>query len=188
VYRPAADSLPESLAGVWKQTEDDGVVEGSEAWTQRKLRRVGLDFWLGADMAAQCAVLGHGCAGNEYCGHCTAHRNERHVPYSLMRVDETVSFQQLAERHDMFPSSLYAINACSEGRGCDTELGLRSCTADATFEAEEAEDGAEGSSLAAEEPEEEHGADGGPGESRTGSQRSGRATIGIDFPFAHCTA
>ena len=117
VYRPAADSQPESFVGVWKQIEDDGVVEDSEAWKQRNLRRVGLDFWLGADMAAQCAVLGHGCAGNEYCAHCTAHKDARHIPYELMRVEAATSFQRLADELDMFPSSLYAINACLEGRG-----------------------------------------------------------------------
>ena len=150
VYRPAADSQPESLAGVWQQIEAEGVFEGSEAWKQRNLRRVGLDFWLGADMAAQCAVLGHGCAGNEYCGHCTAHKNVRHIPYELMRVKAATSFQKLADELDMFPSSLYAINACLEGNGGETEHGLRSCTADATFEEEEAEGGLEDE----EEPEE----------------------------------
>jgi hypothetical protein len=78
---------------------------------------VGLAFWLGADMAAQCAVLGHGCAGNEYCGHCTPCtarnlKDARYIQYELMRVEEAISFQKLADELDMFPSSLYAINAC----------------------------------------------------------------------------
>jgi hypothetical protein len=73
---------------------------------------VGLAFWLGADMAAQCAVLGHGCARNEYCGHCTARKDARYIPYELMRVEEAISFQKLADKLDIFPSSLYAINAC----------------------------------------------------------------------------
>ena len=162
VFDPRADAG--SFAGVWKQTADARIVEGSEEWTQRKLRRVQLGFWLGADMAAQCAVLGHGCAGNEYCGHCTAHRDERHIPYDLMRVDEAVSFQRLAEKHDMFPSSLYGINACLEGKGGETELGLRSCTADATFEVDEGAEGAEeAEDDAAEDSEPEEEREGGPG-------------------------
>ena len=136
VYDPTLDSL----LGVCKGIQEKGVSEDSPAWKEQQLRRVGLDFWLGADMAAQCAVLGHGCAGNEYCAHCTAHRNNRHIPYELIRLEKAVSFQRLAEDHDMFPHSLYAINAGLQGMGGETEHGLRSCTADATFQEEEEEE------------------------------------------------
>jgi hypothetical protein len=137
VYSQEADTL----LGIQQQTAKEGLVEGSQEWATRLqegrgLSRVHLDFWLGADMAAQCAVLGHGCAGNEYCGHCTAHKSQRHIPYELMRVEEAMSFQRLAKEQDMFPSSLYAINAGNETKGGETEHGLRSCTADATFEEE----------------------------------------------------
>ena len=137
VYSQEADTL----LGIHQQTVKEGPVDGSQEWATRLqqgrgLSRVRLDFWLGADMAAQCAVLGHGCAGNEYCGHCAAHKSQRHIPYKLMRVEEAISFQRLAQEHDMFPSSLYAINAGNETQGGETEHGLRSCTADATFEEE----------------------------------------------------
>ena len=143
VYSQEADTL----LGIQQQTAKEGLVEGSQEWATRLqegrgLSRVHLDFWLGADMAAQCAVLGHGCAGNEYCGHCTAHKSQRHIPYELMQVEEAMSFQRLAKEQDMFPSSLYAINAGNETKGGETEHGLRSCTADATF-GEETWDGEE---------------------------------------------
>ena len=35
-------------------------------------------FWFPADMAAQCGVFGHGCAGKHYCAHCMANEDERH--------------------------------------------------------------------------------------------------------------
>lgn len=125
-----------TFLGVWhKAVYVDQLNEGLLAWSEQNLRRVKLDFWLGADMAAQCAVLGHGCAGDHYCGHCNAHKSQRHIPYELRRVvDEAVSFQQLADKYDMFPSTLYALNAGSKGG--QTEHGLRSCTADAMFEEE----------------------------------------------------
>ena len=179
VFCPTTDSG--MLAGIWQDTAAKNIVEGTEEWTRRKLRRVKLNFWLGADMAATCAVLGHGCAGNEYCGHCTAHKNERHIPYVLMLADEAVSFQRLAEKHDMFPSTLYAINACLEGQGGETEHGLRSCTADTAFEedASAAEDGSGGSKDAATEGD-GGSADGGlhlRGAGRTRRARPQRRTV-----------
>jgi len=132
VFCPEKDSL----LGIWDEIKGSGMTEGSDDWEARKLRRVRTTFWLGADMAAQCAVLGHGCAGNEYCGHCMAHRSHRHIPYELKKVESDISFRQLAEEYDMFPSTLYAINACMEGQGGPTEHGLRASTLDATFEEE----------------------------------------------------
>ena len=92
-------------------------------------------------MAAQCAVLGHGCAGHHFCGHCNAHKEQRHVPYTLLKVQEATNFKQLADDHDLWPSTLHAINAGTLVRwGGLTEHGLQACTADAGFaEEEEAE-------------------------------------------------
>ena len=91
VFCPEKDSL----LGIWEDIRKLGLNEDSKEWKERKLRRVRTTFWLGADMAAQCAVLGHGCAGNEYCGHCRAHRSHRHIPYELRQVERDVSFGQL---------------------------------------------------------------------------------------------
>jgi len=136
VFSPANGG---TFLGVWNQAVNVAKLdEDSPAWSEQKLRRVKLDFWQGADMAAQCAMLGHGCAGDHYCGHCNAHKSQRHIPYELRRMDEAVSFQQLAEVYDMFPSTLYTLNAGLKGG--QTEHGLRSCTADATFEEEEEEE------------------------------------------------
>jgi hypothetical protein len=130
VFCPEKDSL----LGIWDEIREKGLNESSDEWKERKLRRVRTTFWLGADMAAQCAVLGHGCAGNEYCGHCMAHRGHRHIPYELKQLESDISFRQLAEDYDMFPSTLYAINACMESQGGPAEHGLRASTMDATFE------------------------------------------------------
>ena len=115
-----------------------GVLEANASISKEELETKGLKpvkttFWHAADMAAQCSVLGHGCADNEYCGHCSAHRNNRHIPYELILVKEAVNFQHLADRYDLFPSTLFAVNAGMEGKGGPTELGLRASTADATF-------------------------------------------------------
>ena len=111
--------------------DNKGISE--EEREAKGLKPARVTFWHAADMAAQCSVLGHGCAGNHYCGHCSAHKDHRHIPYELILVKEAVNFQRLADRYDMFPSTLSAINAGMEGKGGPTELGLRASTADATF-------------------------------------------------------
>ena len=115
-----------------------GVLEANASISKEERETKGLKpvratFWHAADMAAQCSVLGHGCAGNHYCGHCSAHKDNRHIPYELILVKEAVNFQRLADRYDVFPSTLFAINAGLEGKGGPTELGLRASTADAPF-------------------------------------------------------
>ena len=82
-------------------------------------------------MAAQCSVLGHGCAGDnlKYCAHCSALKDDQHIPYELMRREERVNFQILADRNDMFPRALLARNAGIEGRDSATEHGPRASTA-----------------------------------------------------------
>ena len=122
-YCPTEDTL----LGIWEKYKDTTQEEQKE----RQLRKVGLTFWHGADMAAQCAVLGHGCAGHNYCGHCNAHKEERHIPYELHKVQTDINFQQLATSFDMFPKTLYAINAASLDSTDVLKLsedGLRACT------------------------------------------------------------
>jgi len=137
VFCPKADSL----LGIWEEISkpEKALTEASPAWAERGLRRVGLRFWHAGDMASQCAVLGHGCAGDHYCGHCMAHKEERHIPYALVRVPKAISFQKLASEYDMFPRTLREINLGSQGKFGLTETGLRSCTANASFEDSDSE-------------------------------------------------
>lgn len=126
----------DKLLGIWNKHKDL-----DEAAREAKgLRKVTLTFWHGADMAAQCAVLGHGCAGHHYCGHCNAHREQRHIPYTLLKVQEAINFKKLAEDHDMWPSTLHAINAGTLAKGGLTEHGLQACTAAPDFVEEEMEE------------------------------------------------
>ena len=100
--------VEDSLLGVWEDVcQKHQLIEGSPEWKQKGLRRMILSFWLSANMAAWCAVLGHGCAGNESCGHCKAKWDPRRISYVLVRVPEAVSFKTLAEDYDMWPSTLY---------------------------------------------------------------------------------
>ena len=121
-----------SLLGVWKSLAGLDQTEQEEA--RKKLRPVKVSFWHCGDMASQCAVLGHGCAGHKYCGHCSAEKENRHIPYELIRVEKNINFERLADAYDMFPSTLFAINAGLEGHDGPTEHGLRASTADAAFE------------------------------------------------------
>jgi hypothetical protein len=52
------------LLGIWDKYKDS--TEAARA--EEGLRKVSLTFWHAADMAAQCSVLGHGCAGHHFCG------------------------------------------------------------------------------------------------------------------------
>ena len=115
------------LLGIWEKLSKD---ETTEALVAKGFRKVTLTFWHGADMAAQCAVLGQGCAGHRYCAHCNAHKNQRHIPYELYKVQEDINFQKLASEFDMFPTTLYAINAAADDTNvlCLSEDGLRACT------------------------------------------------------------
>ena len=125
LYSVSEGTLLGVLAANKTVSEEEREVKG--------LKPARVTFWHAADMAAQCSVLGHGCAGNHYCGHCSAHKDHRHIPYELILVKEAVNFQRLADRYDMFPNTLFAINAGTEGKGGPTELGLRASTADAPF-------------------------------------------------------
>ena len=97
----------------------------------KKYCPVKIKFVFGADMAAQCAVFGHGCAGNHYCGHCMAHKDERHLPYELVTTDAETSFQAMAHKYDMHARTLYAINTGQDHKGVQklTAEGLRNSTA-----------------------------------------------------------
>jgi hypothetical protein len=98
---------------------------------QKKYCPVKIQFVFSADMAAQCAVFGHGCAGNHYCGFCMAHEEDRHLPYKLVTTEEEVSFQAMAHKYDMHARTLYAINTGLDHKGVQilTADGLRNSTA-----------------------------------------------------------
>lgn len=58
--------------------------------------------------------------------------------YTLLKVQKAINFKQLADDHDLWPSTLHAINAGTLVRlGGLTEHGLQACTADAGFAEEE---------------------------------------------------
>ena len=119
------------LLGIWERYQE----RTQEDRDEMNLRKVTLTFWHGADMAAQCAVLGHGCSGHHYCGHCNAHRDERHIPYELHKVQSDINFQELANELDMFPKTLYSINAAADDKKVLhlSEDGLRACTRESTI-------------------------------------------------------
>ena len=123
LYSEKADSL----LGVWEHFKD----LDESAYKDHGLHKIRTTVWCCADMAALCALLGHGCAGDYFCSHCMTHRNERHIPYSLLEVPRDISFQALAQQHDMFPKTLYAINAMVDHAGVQglTARGLQVCTA-----------------------------------------------------------
>ena len=84
-----ADGEAASSASSGGPMQADAKLDGTEARlpADEKAKRyvhVPVKFWFPADMAAQCAVIGHGCAGHHYCAHCMAHENERHLPYELV--------------------------------------------------------------------------------------------------------
>ena len=97
-------------------------------------RRVGISFWVAADMLAQCSLLGQGCAGHLYCAHCNAHKANRHLPFELVKVGQPTNFFELANSNDTKVETLWAINTCEDlGTGEQqpwnlTEEGLRGCT------------------------------------------------------------
>ena len=98
---------------------------------KRKYCPVKIKFVFCGDMAALCAVFGHGCAGNHFCGHCMAHEEDRHLPYVLFTTDEEISLQAMAHKYDMHARTLYAINTRQDHKGVQilTAEGLRNSTA-----------------------------------------------------------
>ena len=98
---------------------------------EKKYCPVKIQFVFGGDMAAQCAVFGHGCAGNHYCGLCMAHEEARHLPYILVTAEEETSFQAMAHKYDMHARTLFAINTGQDHKGVQvlTAEGLRNSTA-----------------------------------------------------------
>ena len=98
---------------------------------EKKYCPVKIQFVFGGDMAAQCAVFGHGCAGNHYCGLCMAHEEDRHLPYRLVTTEEETSFQAMAHKYDMHARTLFAINTGQDHKGVQvlTAEGLRNSTA-----------------------------------------------------------
>ena len=111
-------------------TEADKVADANADPANKRFYEVKIQFWVPADMAAQCALIGHGCGGHNYCAHCNTHAEERHLPYAMKLVDEDTSLQALAKEHDMHARTLYAINAAKDHKGVQrlTEEGLRNST------------------------------------------------------------
>ena len=119
-------STERPVFGQWLRT--------SETHEPVPFRRVGISFWIAADMLAQCSLLGQGCAGDRYCGHCDAHKANRHLPFELVKVEKPTNFFKLANDNDTKVEALWAINTCEDlGTGERqawklTEEGLRGCT------------------------------------------------------------
>ena len=98
----------ETFLGQWQRYSD--LPEEEKAGAAGNYRKVSLRFWFPADMAAQCAAIGHGCAGNNFCAHCYAKQDERHLPYTLITVDRSTNFMAFAHQYDMHARTLFAIN------------------------------------------------------------------------------
>ena len=92
-----------------QMSEEKQVADKTAEKNVRTYFPVSVKFWSPADMAAQCAILGHGCAGHHYCAHCMAHADERHLPYALRTLDEDTNFSALAHELDMHPKTLFAL-------------------------------------------------------------------------------
>jgi len=129
----------DSFLAVQESPEYEAWMEMSEDARKSKIVRnetgsfhnVGIRFWVPADMLAQCSLLGQGCAGKQYCAHCNAHKDTRHIPFELHRVSERVNFWKLAEELDLHADALWSINTSAE-RGTNwqfNEEGLRFMTA-----------------------------------------------------------
>ena len=126
LYCPQADTF----LGVHNRVKDWSVDQTKASG----LRRANLEFWLPADMLAQCAAIGHGCAGDQFCAHCHVTKDNRHLPFQLVRLARETNFQALAETYSLFPETLHRINL--PGHACSTpgdawaltEEGLRACT------------------------------------------------------------
>jgi hypothetical protein len=80
-------------------------------------RRMGISFWVAADMLAQCSLLEQGCAGHHDCAHRKAHQANRHLPFepeNSEKVEQPTNFFELANRNDNKVETLWAINACED--------------------------------------------------------------------------
>jgi hypothetical protein len=129
----------DSFLAVRESPEYEAWMKMSEDTRKSKIARietgsfhnVGIRFWVPADMLAQCSLLGQGCAGKQYCAHCNAHKDTRHIPFELRRVPERLNFRELAEELDLHADTLWSINTSAE-RGTNwqfNEEGLRFMTA-----------------------------------------------------------
>ena len=119
----------ETYLGQWEAFE--ALSADEKARTAGDYSRVELRFWFAADMAAQAAAIGHGCAGHKFCMHCHARQDERHLPYTLVTVAERTNFKAFATEHDMHAKTLFAINT-REDPECVQALtleGMRQTTA-----------------------------------------------------------
>ena len=119
----------ETFLGQWQAFQE--LSEEEKAQTADDYARVQLRFWLAADMAAQCAAIGHGCAGHHFCAHCYALQDERHLPYTLVTVAERTNFKAFAHEHDMHAKTLFAINTREDPERVQalTMEGMRQTTA-----------------------------------------------------------
>ena len=111
-------------------SEEEKLAEEKAAPDQKRYFPVKVRFWFPADMAAQCGVFGHGCAGKRFCAHCMANEDERHLPYTLFTTTKATSLQAMAHEHDMHARTLYAINAGVDHKNVQilTAQGLREST------------------------------------------------------------
>ena len=118
----------EAFSQLSEEARQADATAGKHARTYFPVR---VKFWCPADMAAQCAILGHGCAGHHYCAHCEAHADERHLPYALRTMDKATNFSALAHEYDMHPKTLFALNAREDHAKVQplTLQGLRDSTA-----------------------------------------------------------
>jgi len=131
VFNKEKDSFLGQSEAFRSMPEADKDADANADPANRRYHKVKIQFWVPADMAAQCALIGHGCGGHHYCAHCYTHAEERHLPYAMKLVDEDTSLQALAKEHDMHARTLYAINAMIDDSGVQvlTRDGLRNSTA-----------------------------------------------------------
>jgi hypothetical protein len=129
----------EAAAAAAATTPAIGLVRVEGAPPAEELQHIKIEFWWPADMMAQCALLGHGCAGDNFCPHCNTTRGLRSFPFAMHRVDNITNFLSLADEFDMFPRTLHGINAsqCTDWTGAGfrlSEEGFRTMTVEASVE------------------------------------------------------
>jgi hypothetical protein len=94
------------------QSESQNLRDCSdEVLKHMNITKMGIEFVVAADMMALSGLLGHGCCEGNFCLNCNAHKNERNIPYELVRVNNATTVKEMLKEYDVSFNLFRALNS-----------------------------------------------------------------------------
>ena len=104
----------------YSQENDAYLGQDPDAELKPGDRQVAVEFLMPADMCALFGLFGHGGGRDPhecFCTHCHCKLNERHRPFSLVRLEKDSTVGDVCRQHGLKVQTFWALNAGNDPSG-----------------------------------------------------------------------